>query len=123
MNSKWKPLEYDKELFSKIINHEYAIDLVYEDKLTMAFHWINPVAPIHILIMPKKIIPTLNDVTNSDVSILGELVYVASKIAYDLDLATDGYRLVFNVNEMGGQHIFHIHLHFMAGRKFGWPPG
>ena len=123
MYSNWKPLEYDKELFSKIINHEYPVDLVYEDSLTIGFHWINPVAPIHILIIPKIKIPTVNDIKNSDAHMLAEFVYVASKIANDLQFATAGYRLVFNVNEMGGQHIYHIHLHLLAGRQFDWPPG
>ena len=123
MGNNWKPIEYDKKLFYKIINHEYTVDVVYENETTIAFHWINPVAPIHILVIPKQEIQTINDIKINDIPLVGELVYVASRLASELQIASDGYRLVFNVNDFGGQHIKHIHLHLLAGRSFNWPPG
>ena len=128
MSNNWKPIEidpttYDEKLFYKIINHQYSVDIVYEDETTIAFHWINPAAPIHILVIPKLEIQTVNDLNENDISLVGGLVYVASRIAADLKIDTDGYRLVFNVNDLGGQHIKHIHLHLMGGRQFSWPPG
>jgi histidine triad (HIT) family protein len=110
-------------LFDKIINREIRADIVYEDNDVLAFRDINPQAPTHILIIPKKPIATLNDLTEGDGILVGRLVLVARKLAVEAGFAEDGYRLVMNCNEAGGQTVFHIHLHLLGGRSFGWPPG
>ena len=110
-------------LFSKIINREIKADIVYEDDTVLAFRDINPQAPTHILIVPKKPIATLNDLGDEDQKLIGQLVLVAKSIAEDQGVAKDGYRLIMNCNEAAGQTVFHIHLHLMGGRSFAWPPG
>ena len=89
----------------------------------MAFKDINPQAPIHILIIPKKHIPTINDLSPEDAELVGKMVLLAKKLAADQGIAERGYRLVFNCNREGGQMVFHIHLHLLGGRAMGWPPG
>ena len=123
MDYQFKEMEYEEDLFQKIINRDFPSEIIFEDDSVFAFEWINPVAPTHILINPKKKIETLNDITDEDSLIVGKMVIVAKKIAIELGFSEDGYRLVCNVNPMGFQHIFHIHLHLLAGRKFSWPPG
>jgi histidine triad (HIT) family protein len=110
-------------LFGKIIKREISADIVYEDDEVLAFRDINPQAPTHILIIPKRRIATLNDLRDEDAALAGRLVLVAKKLASDAGFAEDGYRLVMNCNEAAGQTVFHIHLHLMGGRSFGWPPG
>tara|TARA_B100000029_G_scaffold266975_1_gene262803 strand:+ start:255 stop:596 length:342 start_codon:yes stop_codon:yes gene_type:complete len=110
-------------IFKKIIDKEINADIVYEDKNILAFKDVNPVSPIHILIIPKKEIPTINNISSDDKEILGEMLIVAKKIAEKLNVNKNGYRLVFNCNEDGGQTVFHIHMHLLAGRSFSWPPG
>jgi len=110
-------------IFSKIINKEIKSEIVYEDNICLAFKDINPVAPNHILIIPKKEIPTLNDVTENDKNIIGHLFIAAKKIAKDLNINKSGYRIVFNCNEDAGQTVYHIHMHLLGGRKLIWPPG
>jgi len=110
-------------IFSKIINKEIKSEIVYEDNICLAFKDINPVAPNHILIIPKKEIPTLNDVTENDKNIIGHLFIAAKKIAKDLNINKSGYRIVFNCNEDAGQTVYHIHMHLLGGRKLTWPPG
>jgi len=110
-------------IFSKIINKEIKADIVYEDNDVLAFKDVNPQAPVHILIIPKKEIATLNDLQIEDAELMGRLILTAKNIANDLNLADDGYRLVFNCNENGGQAVFHIHCHLLGGRKLNWPPG
>ncbi len=110
-------------IFSKIINKEIPADIVYEDDEILAFKDINPQAPTHILIIPKKEIPTINDVEEADAELVGKLVIRAKKIAKELGFAEEGYRLVFNCNKAGGQEVYHIHLHLLGGRQFRWPPG
>ena len=110
-------------IFSKIINKEIPATIVYEDDEILAFEDVNPKAPIHILIIPKKEISTLNNITEEDAELIGRLVIVAKKIACDKKIEKDGYRLVMNCNDFGGQTVYHIHLHLLGGRKLSWPPG
>lgn len=109
-------------IFTKIINKEIPATIVYEDELSLAFEDISPQAPIHLLIIPKKPIATINDIQEEDRLIVGHLHYVASIIAKEKGVAEDGYRVVMNCNEYGGQTVYHIHLHFLAGKAMGWPP-
>lgn len=110
-------------IFTKIINREIPAQIVYENEEIIAINDINPQAPIHILIIPKKVIPTINDLNPEDAELVGKMFLVAKKIAKEKGVDQDGYRLVFNVNEGAGQTVFHIHLHLMGGRKFSWPAG
>ena len=110
-------------IFDKIISKEISSDIVYEDKDFLAFRDINPQASTHILIIPKKRIPTINDIKDEDSDIIGKLVVIAKDLAKGEGISDDGYRLVFNCNEHGGQTVFHIHLHLIGGRKLNWPPG
>lgn len=111
------------DLFLKIVNREISADIVFEDDEILAFRDINAQAPIHILIIPKRRIATLNDLQASDAELVGRLVLAARRIASDEGLSGDGYRLVFNCNEKGGQSVYHIHLHLLGGRQMEWPPG
>ena len=112
-----------KCFFCKIAGKEVEAELLYEDADVVAFKDINPQAPNHILIIPKKHIAPLNDAEEADAIILGKMQLVAKKIATELGHAKDGYRTVMNCNMHGGQTVFHIHLHLLAGRQMGWPPG
>ena len=111
------------DLFQKIIDREIPADIVYEDDDVLAFNDINPHAPLHVLVIPKKHIRTLNDVSDQDEKLLGKLINVARKIARGNGVADDGFRLVMNCNKNAGQTVFHIHLHLLGGRSFSWPPG
>lgn len=106
-------------IFAKIIAREIPADIVYEDELALAFRDIAPQAPVHILIIPKREIPTANDVTPADEAALGRLVLVAAKIAAREGIAENGYRLIINCNEHGGQEVFHLHMHLLGGRNLG----
>ncbi|AQU83050.1 MAG: histidine triad nucleotide-binding protein [Halomonas sp.] len=110
-------------LFCKIINREIPADIVFEDEYVLAFNDINPQAPTHQLIIPKKHIATLNDIQPEDLAIIGRLQYTAAYLAKQQGFADDGYRVVMNCNEMGGQTVYHIHMHLMGGRQFTWPAG
>ncbi|WP_106477459.1 histidine triad nucleotide-binding protein [Phytohalomonas tamaricis] len=110
-------------LFTKIINREIPADIVYEDDDVLAFNDINPQAPVHILIIPKKPIATLNDLTEEDLALVGRLHLTAANIAKQQGFAEEGYRVLMNCNEHGGQTVYHIHLHLMGGRQFTWPAG
>jgi len=110
-------------LFTKIIKREIPADIVYEDDDIIAIHDINPQANVHILIIPKKQIPTINDLEQIDAELIGKMVIVAKNIAKQNNIADRGYRLVFNCNEEAGQTVFHIHLHLLGGRIMNWPPG
>ena len=110
-------------IFSKIIRKEIPADIVFEDDELLAFKDINPQAPFHFLIIPKKEIPTTNDLTEDDEMLIGKLVIRAKKIAKQMGFANDGYRLVLNCNKKGGQEVYHIHLHLLGGRQMNWPPG
>lgn len=109
-------------LFTKIINREIPADIVYEDELTLAFKDINPQAPFHVLIIPKKAIATINDIKTEDAELIGRLYLVAAKLAKQEGFSDSGYRVVMNCNEDGGQTVYHIHLHMLAGKEMGWPP-
>lgn len=113
----------EKTLFGKIIDGEIPADKVYEDDQVLAFRDVNPQAPTHILIIPKKPIPTINDLEEGDAELAGKLILTAKRIAAEEGIAGDGYRLVFNCNEGAGQSVFHIHLHLLGGRPLSWPPG
>lgn len=106
-------------IFSKIIAREIPADIVYEDDLVLAFRDIAPQAPVHILIVPKQEIATVNDVSASDEAALGRLFIVAAKIASDEGIAENGYRLIVNCNADGGQEVFHLHMHILGGRRLG----
>lgn len=106
-------------IFSKIIRKEIPADIVYQDELVTAFRDIAPQAPTHILIIPNKLIPTVNDVTADDEATLGRLFIVAAKIAKQEGIAEDGYRLIMNCNKHGGQEVFHIHMHLVGGEPLG----
>ena len=110
-------------LFCKIINREIPASIVYEDDQILAFNDIGPQAPTHVLIVPKRHIPTLNDMQDGDASLIGSLVHRAAAIAKERGIDAAGYRTVFNTNRDAGQTVFHIHLHLLGGRSFGWPPG
>jgi histidine triad (HIT) family protein len=113
----------DRCLFCRIANGEITAKKVYEDGDVVAFEDINPQAPTHVLIVPRKHIPSLDDLTPADTQIVGAVVTRAAQIARDLHLNSDGYRLVVNNGEAAGQTVFHIHFHLLGGRNFGWPPG
>lgn len=110
-------------LFDKIIRREIPADIVYEDDTVLAFRDIHPQAPVHVLFIPKKSIATLNDLTENDALLIGKLVLAATRWANAQGFAENGYRLVTNCNRDGGQTVFHIHLHLLAGRAMQWPPG
>ena len=113
----------EKTIFAKIVDGEIPADKVYEDDQVLAFRDLNPQAPTHVLIIPKKAIATVNDIAEDDAALVGKLFLAAKKIAADAGFAEDGYRLVMNCNDAGGQTVFHIHLHLLGGRTFTWPPG
>lgn len=109
-------------IFSKIINREIDADIVYEDDECLAFRDINPQAPMHILLIPKKPIVKLTDAEKSDQSLLGHLMLVAGEIAREEGYG-DAFRIVANNGEAVGQSVFHLHFHLLGGRGFSWPPG
>src|SRR5690242_2479743 len=109
-------------LFQKIIDREIPAKIVYEDDQCLAFHDTNPQAPVHVLIIPKKVIPTHDAVKPEDQAVLGHLHLTAAKLATQLGLK-DGYRLVINCREKAGQTVPHLHMHLLGGRDFTWPPG
>lgn len=108
-------------LFCRIITRELPSKTAYEDDRVVAFHDINPQAPVHILICPRKHIPTLNDVAADDALLLVHMFEIARKLAEDHGVAEKGYRTVFNVNAEAGQSVFHLHMHVIGGRKLSWP--
>ncbi len=111
------------DLFERIVARDIPADIVFENDDILAFRDVNPQAPVHILIIPKRRIPTLNDLEDDDAGLVGRMVLAARELAAAEGLASDGYRLVFNCNEHGGQSVFHIHLHLLGGRSMNWPPG
>ncbi|MFC1205311.1 purine nucleoside phosphoramidase [Pasteurella multocida] len=109
----------EETIFSKIIRQEIPVNIVYQDELVTAFRDISPQAKTHILIIPNKLIPTVNDVTAQDEISLGRLFTVAAKLAKDEGIAEDGYRLIVNCNKHGGQEVFHLHMHLVGGEPLG----
>ncbi len=110
-------------LFCKILAGEIPAELVYESDTAVAFRDINPQAPTHVLVIPRKHIATINDIEEDDHALIGSLYAAAREIAVQEGMAEDGYRAVMNCNEGAGQSVFHLHLHVLGGRPMGWPPG
>lgn len=110
-------------IFCKIASHEIPADLIYEDKDIVAFKDANPQAPIHLLIVPKKHIKSILDISDEDEKLVSKIVRVAQKLAEDLDLTSKGFRLVVNTGDDGGQSVAHLHVHLLGGRSMKWPPG
>jgi len=110
-------------IFCKIVAGEIAATKIYEDDLVLAFMDIAPINPGHILVIPKKPIVSVATATDDDQQLLGKLMLVAAKVAADQGLAEDGYRLVTNIGQQGGQSVFHLHVHILGGRQLQWPPG
>jgi len=113
----------DRCLFCRIANGEITARKVYEDDDVFAFEDINPQAPTHVLIIPRKHISSLDDLGDGDAAVIGTTLARAADIARNLHLNGDGYRLVVNTGEAAGQTVFHVHFHILGGRNFGWPPG
>jgi histidine triad (HIT) family protein len=109
-------------LFCKIARKEIPADIVYEDDDVLAFRDIRPQAPVHVLVIPKRHIATLADLTQEDKDVMGHVTLVASRLARDLGVS-EGYRVVINCGKDAGQSVFHIHMHLLGGRSLGWPPG
>lgn len=112
----------EETIFDKIITREIDADIVYEDDYALAFKDINPQAPVHLLIIPKRRISSINAIEQEDRDLIGHLFWVAAQIADQQGFAEDGYRTVINCNQHGGQTVYHIHVHLLAGKQFGWPP-
>ena len=110
-------------IFCKIAAGDIPATSLYDDGDVLAFPDINPEAPIHLLIIPRKHIPTLNDLTEADAALIGRMHLAAKQLAAELGVADSGYRTVINCNHNAGQLVFHIHMHLLAGRDLGWPPG
>ncbi|HWJ03594.1 MAG TPA: histidine triad nucleotide-binding protein [Verrucomicrobiae bacterium] len=106
-------------LFCSIVDKKIPANIVYEDELVIAFHDIHPVAPVHVLIVPKKHISSLNEAEEQDKELLGHILLTAGRIAKDLGIAADGYRLINNCGQNGGQVIYHIHFHLLGGKNLG----
>jgi histidine triad (HIT) family protein len=110
-------------LFEKIIARQIPANIVYEDNEVIAIRDIDPKAPIHILVITKKPVPSLNDLTDGDQQLIGKVILTAKNIAKSEGIDESGYRLVLNCNKEGGQSVDHIHCHLLGGRQMGWPPG
>lgn len=109
-------------IFGRIIRGEVPARIVHDDERCLAFHDVSPQAPVHVLVIPRKPIPSLAEATADDAPLLGHLVLVATQLARTLDLG-EGYRLVVNCGRDGGQSVDHLHVHLLGGRRLGWPPG
>ncbi len=112
----------ESTIFKRIIDGELPADIVYEDDVCLAFRDVNPQAPTHVLIIPRKEIPSLSEAEDEDQEVLGHLLLVTSRLARELGL-TGGYRTVVNTGFDGGQTVPHLHVHLLGGRPFAWPPG
>ena len=110
-------------LFCKIIEGKIPANIIYRDDLIVAFDDINPQAPHHKVLVPQKHIATLNDVHGEDNEWMGHMIQSAALLAKQLNIADEGYRLIFNCNALAGQSVFHLHLHLLGGRRMSWPPG
>ncbi len=110
-------------LFCRIVNKEIPAEIIFENDALLAFKDIEPQAPVHILIIPKEHITTTNDLNNKHKELISDILLTAKKLASEVDISDDGYRMVFNCNKMGGQAVYHIHLHLLGGRQMKWPPG
>lgn len=110
-------------IFCKIAAKEIEAEVVHEDDELVAFNDANPKAPHHVLIIPRKHIATINDLTEEDTLLVGKMTQLAKQLAAKLNIAEAGYRILMNCNKGGGQDVFHIHLHLLGGRQLTWPPG
>ncbi|MBL7156803.1 MAG: histidine triad nucleotide-binding protein [Candidatus Omnitrophica bacterium] len=110
-------------IFCKIAKDEIESKIVYQDPDAVAFEDINPRAPVHIVIIPRKHIERISQVGKGDNALIGKLFFIATKLAREKNIESSGYRLVINCNKDAGQEVFHLHLHLLGGRKFAWPPG
>ena len=113
----------DECLFCKIVNDEISSEIIFENENVLAFRDLNPQAPTHILVIPRKHISTINELEAEDALLAGEILLTAKNLAKVENIDQDGVRTVFNCNKNGGQTVFHIHLHLLGGRKLNWPPG
>lgn len=112
-----------KTIFQKIIDREIPAKIAHEDELCIAIHDVNPQAPVHVLVIPKQLIPRLDEATPADQGVLGHLLLTAGKLARQLGLAESGYRLVINNGRDGGESVPHLHVHLLGRRPLAWPPG
>lgn len=110
-------------LFCKIFAREIPAKEVFRDEEIVAFEDIRPVAPVHVLVIPKEHIPSVHDLTPTQSGMLGRMIEVANRIADERKIDRDGYRLVFNTGPQAGQSVYHVHMHLLGGRAMGWPPG
>lgn len=110
-------------IFCRIAAGQIPATMLYDDGEVLAFRDINPEAPIHLLIVPRRHISTLNDLNEADAALIGRLYLAGKQVAAELGVAERGYRTVINCNRDAGQIVFHIHMHLLAGREMGWPPG
>jgi histidine triad (HIT) family protein len=110
-------------IFAKIIAGEIPAEKLYEDEHVVAFRDIQPQAPVHVLVVPRKPLISVADAGPEDAELLGRLLLAAAQVARDLGLAADGYRLVTNIGDRGGQSVYHLHVHLLGGRQMRWPPG
>lgn len=115
--------ENNPTIFGMILRGEIPATRIWEDEHCIAFRDINPAAPTHALIIPRKLIPTITDATSEDRELLGHMLLVAGEIARQEGIDEDGFRIVINANVDGGQTVYHLHLHILGGRRLGWPPG
>lgn len=112
-----------KTLFERIVSREIQADIVFENEALLAFRDINPQAPVHVLIVPKRVVARIDEAQRSDRELLGDLLLAAAQVARQLGLAENGYRLVINNGKDGGETVPHLHCHVLGGRPLGWPPG
>ncbi|MCB9025346.1 MAG: histidine triad nucleotide-binding protein [Bdellovibrionaceae bacterium] len=110
-------------IFKKIINKEIPANIVHEDDLCLAFYDVTPQAPTHILVIPRKEIRSMAEVTVEDKTLLGHMLLVTTELAKKVGISEEGYRVVINTNQNGGQSVFHLHMHILGGRPLSWPPG
>lgn len=110
-------------IFEKIVAREIPAKIVFEDDDVLAFHDVDPKAPVHVLVIPKRVIPRLSDAKTSDQPLLGKLILTATKVARDLGIAESGYRIVINSGPDAGESVPHLHVHLLGKRSLGWPPG
>lgn len=112
----------NKSIFSRIIDREIPADIIHEDELVVAFHDVAPQAPVHVLIVPREAVKSVDELSEEHERLVGHMVLTAQKLARNLGLGR-GYRLVMNCGEEGGQSVWHLHLHLLGGRSMHWPPG
>jgi histidine triad (HIT) family protein len=110
-------------IFEKIIAKEIPATILFEDDEIIAFRDISPMAPVHVVVVPKKVIPTVNDIASTEANLVGRLILTAKQLAISEGIAESGYRLVLNCNKDGGQSVSHLHVHLLGGRQMNWPPG